>query len=57
MEQNDNVFVLLDNPGRLHFDVAKSRVFGNVCQPHKKFILKGEPVSLPTFLTCQLTSV
>ena len=36
------IYILLDKPCRLHLDGDNSRVFGNVWQPHHKFILKGE---------------
>jgi hypothetical protein len=43
LENNSTVYVLRDKSCRLYLDldVAGSRVFGNLWQPHKKIILKG----------------
>jgi hypothetical protein len=50
LEQNGTVYVILDKKCRLYLDVAETRVFGNLCQPHKKIILKGEWVFLSQYL-------
>ena len=41
----DPIYILSDKPCRLRLDVTNPRVFGNVWQPHHKFILKGEWIS------------
>jgi hypothetical protein len=44
LEKHDIIFVLSDKSCRLYLysDDAEPRVFGNLWQPHKKYILKGE---------------